>query len=101
MSKGLSSKLREARGAVGYTQAELGAEVGVSERQVRRYEAGENVPPTRAVKISTIVREPLSTLFGGSASALAILESEHGRLTGRLVAICSEREGPLGGTSQG
>jgi len=50
----VSSQVRAARTAVGWTSAELGREAGVAARTILRIEADEGVPNTKASTLAKI-----------------------------------------------
>lgn len=60
----LSNRLREAREAKGWTQAQLADKVGVSRKTVNTVENGVFVPSTViALKLALALDEPVEALF--------------------------------------
>ena len=60
----LSNRLREAREAKGWTQAQLADKVGVSRKTVNTVENGVFVPSTViALKLALVLDEPVEALF--------------------------------------
>ena len=66
---GLGNKLREARDAKGWTQAELAAAIGVSRKTINTVENGVFVP-------STLVALKLAEALGLSVEELFFLDGE-------------------------
>lgn len=63
----LGNRLRDARGAMGLTQAELADRVGVSRKTINTVENGVFVP-------STLLALKLARAFGSTVEALFFLE---------------------------
>ncbi|MGN6499430.1 MAG: helix-turn-helix transcriptional regulator [Tsuneonella sp.] len=64
MADGLTNRVREAREAKGWTQAELATRIGVSRKTVNTVENGVFVPSTViALKMARALGEPVETLF--------------------------------------
>ena len=64
MADGLDNRIREAREAKGWTQAELAARIGVSRKTVNTVENGVFVPSTVvALKLARALGEPVEALF--------------------------------------
>ena len=60
----LGNRLREARGAKGWTQAQLGERIGVSRKTINTVENGVFVPSTvLAVKLASALEARVETLF--------------------------------------
>ena len=60
----LANRLREAREAKGWTQAELAARIGVSRKTVNTVENGVFTPSTVvALKLARALDEPVEALF--------------------------------------
>jgi putative transcriptional regulator len=60
----LGNRLREARGAKGWTQAQLAERIGVSRKTVNTVENGVFVPSTvLAVKLASALEASVETLF--------------------------------------
>jgi putative transcriptional regulator len=61
---GLGNKIREAREAKGWTQAELAAEIGVSRKTINTVENGVFIPSTLvALKLAKALRLRVEDLF--------------------------------------
>lgn len=61
---GLGNKIREAREAKGWTQAELAAEIGVSRKTINTVENGVFIPSTLvALKLAQALRVRVEELF--------------------------------------
>ncbi len=64
MSETLSNTLREARGELGLTQAQLADATGVSRKTINTVENGVFVPSTTlALKLARALGRPVETLF--------------------------------------
>ena len=64
MAETLANRLREAREARGWTQAELAARIGVSRKTINTVENGVFVPSTViALKLARAFDEPVERLF--------------------------------------
>ena len=64
MAEALSNRLREAREAKGWTQAQLAEAIGVSRKTVNTVENGVFVPSTLiALKLAAALGEPVEALF--------------------------------------
>jgi putative transcriptional regulator len=64
MAEGLANRLKERRGELGLTQAELAERCGVTRKTVKTVENGVFVPSTvLALKLSKALSEPVETLF--------------------------------------
>ena len=64
MAEGLSNRLKERRGELGLTQAELAERCGVTRKTVNTVENGVFVPSTvLALKLARALNEPVETLF--------------------------------------
>jgi putative transcriptional regulator len=64
MAEGLANRLKERRGELGLTQAELAERCGVTRKTVNTVENGVFVPSTvLALKLSKALSEPVETLF--------------------------------------
>lgn len=64
MAERLANRLRQAREARGWTQAELAERVGVSRKTVNTVENGVFVPSTViALKLARAFGEPVESLF--------------------------------------
>lgn len=68
MAEALANRLKEKRGALGLTQAELAERVGVTRKTVNTVENGVFVPSTLlALKLARALDEPVEALFWLSA----------------------------------
>ena len=64
VSERLANRLKERRGELGLTQAELAERCGVTRKTVNTVENGVFVPSTvLALKLSKALSEPVETLF--------------------------------------
>ena len=64
MAEGLGNRLKERRGELGLTQAELAERCGVTRKTVNTVENGVFVPSTvLALKLARALIEPVETLF--------------------------------------
>ncbi len=64
MSEHLANRLKERRGELGLTQAELAERCGVTRKTINTVENGVFVPSTvLALKLSRALSEPVETLF--------------------------------------
>jgi len=64
LAETLANRLREAREARGWTQAELAARIGVSRKTINTVENGVFVPSTViALKLARAFDEPVERLF--------------------------------------
>ena len=64
MSEHLGNRLKERRGELGLTQAELAERCGVTRKTINTVENGVFVPSTvLALKLARALSEPVETLF--------------------------------------
>jgi putative transcriptional regulator len=64
MAEGLGNRLKERRGELGLTQAELAERCGVTRKTVNTVENGVFIPSTvLALKLARALSEPVETLF--------------------------------------
>ena len=64
MAERLGNRLKERRGELGWTQAELAERVGVSRKTVNTVENGVFVPSTLlALKLAAVLERPVEALF--------------------------------------
>jgi putative transcriptional regulator len=64
MPEGLANRLKEARGELGLTQAQLAEAVGVTRKTINTVENGVFVPSTLlALKIARALGRPVEALF--------------------------------------
>ena len=64
MAERLGNRLKERRGELGWTQAELAERVGVSRKTVNTVENGVFVPSTLlALKLAAVLERPVEKLF--------------------------------------
>lgn len=70
MAEGIVNRLRDAREARGWTQAELAERTGVSRKTVNTVENGVFVPSVLvALKLARALDSPVDALFGLSEDA--------------------------------
>ena len=64
MAEGLGNRLKERRGELGLTQAQLAERCGVTRKTVNTVENGVFIPSTvLALKLARALSEPVETLF--------------------------------------
>jgi putative transcriptional regulator len=64
MAEGLGNRLKERRGELGLTQAELAERCGVTRKTVNTVENGVFIPSTvLALKLARALSEPVENLF--------------------------------------
>jgi len=64
MAERLGNRLKDRRGELGWTQAELAERVGVSRKTVNTVENGVFVPSTMlALKLAAVLERPVEQLF--------------------------------------
>jgi putative transcriptional regulator len=64
MAEGLVNRLREARTARGWTQAELAAAIGVTRKTINTVENGVFIPSTvLALKLARVLETTVEALF--------------------------------------
>ncbi len=64
MNDRLTNQLRDARLAVGWTQADLAEQVGVSRKTINTVENGVFIPSTvLALKLARALHQPVEALF--------------------------------------
>ena len=64
MADSLANRIREAREAAGWTQAQLAERIGVSRKTVNTVENGVFIPSTViALKLARALGEPVEALF--------------------------------------
>jgi putative transcriptional regulator len=64
MAEGLTNNLRDERGRLGWTQAELAERVGVSRKTINTVENGVFIPSTvLALKLAAAIGKPVEQLF--------------------------------------
>lgn len=81
-------RLAELRKAAGFTQVELAAELGISQRMVAYYESPSATPPAQLLpQIATILGLTIDELFGRSAKRRKAKQDGNSRLRRRLLAI--------------
>ncbi len=81
-------RLAELRKAAGFTQVELAAELGISQRMVAYYESPNATPPANLLPaIATALGVSIDDLFGRSAKRRLAKQEGDSRLRRRLVAI--------------
>ncbi len=81
-------RLAQLRKAAGYTQVELAAELGISQRMVAYYESPNSTPPANLLpQIATVLGVSIDELFGRSAKRRLAKQDGDSRLRRRLLAI--------------
>lgn len=90
----LGVRLRDRRLAIGMTQQELGARLGVTFQQVQKYEKGVNrIAASRLFDIASVLGVPIGRFFEGlSAPSLSGGRAEDGDLVERMLATPEGRE---------
>lgn len=62
--KSVAERIKEARLALGLTQAQLAERSGVSESAIQMYEIGQRVPrDTVKAKLAEVLNQPIQDLF--------------------------------------
>jgi transcriptional regulator with XRE-family HTH domain len=81
-------RLAQLRKAAGYTQVELAAELGISQRMVAYYESPSSTPPANLLpQIATVLGVSIDDLFGRAAKRRLAKQDGDSRLRRRLLAI--------------
>jgi transcriptional regulator with XRE-family HTH domain len=81
-------RLAGLRKAAGFTQVELAAELGVSQRMVAYYESPQATPPANLLpQIAAALGVSIDELFGVSAKRRLVKQDGDSRLRRRLLAI--------------
>ena len=81
-------RLAALRKAAGFTQVELAAELGISQRMVAYYESPQAAPPaTLLPSIATALGVSIDELFGRSGKRRLVKQDGDSRLRRRLLAI--------------
>ncbi len=81
-------RLAELRKAAGFTQVELAAELGISQRMMAYYESPTATPPaTPLPSIATVLGVSIDDLFGRAAKRRLVKQEGDSRLRRRLLAI--------------
>jgi transcriptional regulator with XRE-family HTH domain len=81
-------RLAQLRKAAGYTQVELAAELGVSQRMVAYYESPNATPPAHLLpQIATALGVSIDELFGRPTKRRLVKQDGDSRLRRRLLAI--------------
>lgn len=81
-------RLAQLRKAAGYTQVELAAELGVSQRMVAYYESPQATPPAHLLpQIATALGVSIDALYGRVAKRRLVKQDGDSRLRRRLLAI--------------
>ena len=81
-------RLAALRKAAGFTQVELAAELGISQRMVAYYESPQAAPPANLLpSIATVLGVSIDELFGRSAKRRLVKQDGDSRLRRRLLAI--------------
>jgi len=81
-------RLAERRKAAGYTQVELAAELGISQRMVAYYESPNSAPPANLLpQIAAVLGVSIDDLFGRTTKRRLAKQAGDSRLRRRLLAI--------------
>jgi transcriptional regulator with XRE-family HTH domain len=81
-------RLASLRKAAGYTQVELAAELGISQRMVAYYESPNATPPANLLpQLATVLGVSIDDLFGRAAKRRLAKQDGDSRLRRRLLAI--------------
>lgn len=81
-------RLAELRKAAGFTQVELAAELGISQRMMAYYESPNATPPANLLpNIATALGLSIDDLFGRAAKRRLVKQDGDSRLRRRLLAI--------------
>ena len=81
-------RLASLRKAAGFTQIELAAEIGVSQRMVAYYESPAATPPANLLpQIATALGVTIDEMFGRAAKRKLAKQEGDSRLRRRLLAI--------------
>lgn len=81
-------RLAGLRKAAGFTQIELAAELGVSQRMVAYYESPQATPPANLLpQIATVLGVTIDDLFGRTPKRRLAKQEGDSRLRRRLLAI--------------
>ena len=81
-------RLAERRKAAGYTQVELAAELGISQRMVAYYESPNSAPPANLLpQIAAVLGVSIDDLFGRTTTRRLAKQDGDSRLRRRLLAI--------------
>jgi len=84
----LGERLASLRKAAGFTQIELAAELGISQRMVAYYESPVATPPANLLpQIATALGVTIDEMFGRSAKRKLAKQEGDSRLRRRLLAI--------------
>lgn len=87
-SGNFGQRLAELRKAAGFTQVELAAELGISQRMVAYYESPSATPPANLLPaIATALGVSIDDLFGRTPKRRLVKQEGDSRLRRRLLAI--------------
>jgi transcriptional regulator with XRE-family HTH domain len=82
------ARLASLRKVAGFTQIELAAELGISQRMVAYYESPQSTPPANLLpQIATALGVTIDELFGRGAKRRLVKQEGDSRLRRRLLAI--------------
>lgn len=85
---GFGERLASLRKAAGFTQVELAAELGISQRMVAYYESPAATPPANLLpQIAAALGVSIDELFGVGAKRRLVKQDGDSRLRRRLLAI--------------
>ena len=88
VEQGFGQRLASLRKAAGFTQIELAAELGVSQRMVAYYESPAATPPANLLpQIASALGVTIDELFGRGAKRRLVKQEGDSRLRRRLLAI--------------
>ncbi|HEX8988228.1 MAG TPA: helix-turn-helix transcriptional regulator [Rhodocyclaceae bacterium] len=87
-AESFGQRLAFLRKAAGFTQVELAAELGISQRMVAYYESPNATPPSNLLpSIATALGVSIDELFGRSTKRRLVKQEGDSRLRRRLLAI--------------
>jgi transcriptional regulator with XRE-family HTH domain len=88
VEQGFGQRLASLRKSAGFTQIELAAELGVSQRMVAYYESPAATPPANLLpQIASTLGVTIDELFGRGAKRRLVKQEGDSRLRRRLLAI--------------
>jgi transcriptional regulator with XRE-family HTH domain len=85
---GFGARLAELRKAAGFTQVEMAAELGISQRMVAYYESPNAAPPAHLLPhMATALGVSIDEMFGRTTKRKLVKQEGDSRLRRRLLAI--------------
>ena len=85
---GFGARLAELRKAAGFTQVEMAAELGISQRMVAYYESPNAAPPAHLLPhMATVMGVSIDEMFGRTTKRKLAKQEGDSRLRRRLLAI--------------